>query len=441
MAVRFRSRCSLQRAATWLVCGLVFSLGPSPVAGETFVWVDEEGLTHFTDDRAALPDSASTQGEAPGVDHLRQLWKGVRTGPVSQTPPGASGRPEDRIVRLLLGAVADIERGESARAEAALKSAVRLAPRRAEPHWYLANLARRRGRYATATRELETFLALAGPELEPWRQVAVGDHRELEAERRLADESISRPPLRWVAEQSDYFQIQLDAELDAISPDWPRTAMGFLEEARKEVAELIGVEPVEPLGVVFYGRAAYTKAHAHRFSFRTVGFFDGQIHVAAPAHPSQELRSLLFHEYTHALFREQTGGDRPYWLNEGLAEQVERRAQGGPASSRSERVALRSRIAAGQWIPLRRLAQSFAGLNNQEARAAYLESVVTVEWITDHTDSAARAHLLRGLGAGRSPDLMLYETFGFDTEGLDRTVQEHVLSEFPAVGEVADLGR
>ena len=440
MGIEFRSHCKRLRAVTWMVCGAVLCAAPERSLGETFFWVDDEGLTHFTDDREALPDSLFVADESLGVDHLRGLWNGVRTGPVPETPPGASGRPEDRIVRMLLGAIADMERGEGARAEAALKSAVRLAPRRAEPHWYLADLARRRGRYATASQELKTFINLAGPGLNRWKQAAARERRELATERKLADESIKRPSLRWVEEQNDDFQIQLDAELEAVSPDWPRTAMSFLQDARREVAELMGLEPLEPLGVIFYGRGAYTQAHAHRFSFRTVGFFDGQIHVAAPAHPSAELRSLLFHEYTHALFREQTGGDRPYWLNEGLAEQVERRALGSPASTRSERAALRSRIAAGRWIPLRRLAQSFAGLNNEEARAAYLQSVVTVEWITGHTDLAARANLLRGLGAGRSPDLVLYETFGFDTDGLDATVREHVLSEFPAVGEVADLG-
>ena len=46
--------------------------------------------------------------------------------------------------------------------------------------------------------------------------------------------------------------------------------------------------------------------------------------MTSPAHPSGALRSLLYHEYTHAVFREQTGGDRPYWLNEGLAERIER---------------------------------------------------------------------------------------------------------------------
>ena len=42
--------------------------------------------------------------------------------------------------------------------------------------------------------------------------------------------------------------------------------------------------PLEPLGVVLYGRAAYVRAHAHRFSFQTVGFFDGRIHVVVACH-------------------------------------------------------------------------------------------------------------------------------------------------------------
>ena len=106
------------------------------------------------------------------------------------------------------------------------------------------------------------------------------------------------------------------AALHAARSDYAATALRYLNEARTMVSKEIGVEPLEPLGVVFYGRAAYSREHSHRFSFQTVGFFDGRIHVSSPAHPSGSLRSLLFHEYTHAVFRDQTGGDRPYWLNE-----------------------------------------------------------------------------------------------------------------------------
>jgi tetratricopeptide (TPR) repeat protein len=98
------------------------------------------------------------------------------------------------------------------------------------------------------------------------------------------------------------------------------------------------------MGVVLYGKASYLKTHGHRFSFQTVGVLDGRLHVVSAAHPKGELRSLLIHEYTHALFREQPGGDRPYWLNEGLAEWIERASQGRPALSREERSSLRIAI-------------------------------------------------------------------------------------------------
>lgn len=429
-----KSRARLAALIGWLV------VAPLGAAAGTYVWVDERGVTHFTDDADALPPGAeATVADAPDVDRLRALWGERRTGPVPRTPPGSSSRPEDRVVRMVRGAVDDLSRGETARAAAALRSALRIDPRRPEPYWYLAELDRQRGRYGRAAARLSRFLATAGPSLDRWRKLAEQRLAVLEDERRLADASVARGPLQWVAAESSHFRVQLDSELSEVSPDFARTALGFLDDARREVSSLIGVAPLEPLGVVFYGRAAYSKAHAHRFSFQTVGFFDGRIHVASPAHPSRELRSLLFHEYTHAAFRDQTGGDRPYWLNEGLAEQIERAARGESTSTRSERAALRSRIAAGDWIPLRRLAPSFSGLDDADARAAYLQAVVTVEWIGRQTDRSARARMLQRLGQGRSADQVLHETLGLDTEGLERAVQAYIADEFPTLGGAESL--
>ena len=421
------SLVSLARLATLI---LALSSGPARLHAETFVWIDERGVTHLSDDVGAVPEAAREHG-SDDIDRLRALWGTQITGPVPVTPPGSSGSSEDRVLRLLAGAVRDLERGESARATAALRSALRLAPRRPEPHWYLAELDRRRGRYRSAADHLREFLAAAGPELASWRVSARRRLDSLEDESRLADESADRGPLRLLATESPHFRIQLDSELSQLSEGYAQRALGYLEEARSSVSSQIGVAPDEPLGVVFYGRAAYSRAHRHRFSFRTVGFFDGRIHVSSPARPSPLLRSLLFHEYTHAVFRERTGGDRPYWLNEGLAEQVERGARGHPASTRGERASLRLRIVAGDWIALRRLAPSFSGLSDEDARAAYLEAVVAVEWITARTDRAARSRLLQRIGEGNSVDQALHGILGIDTDGLDQSVRASILSEFP----------
>jgi hypothetical protein len=133
----------------------------------------------------------------------------------------------------------------------------------------------------------------------------------------------------------------------------------------------------------------------------------------------------------HAIFREQTGGDRPYWWNEGLAELSERGSRDQPGLSRSERSTLRRRIEANDWIPLRRLAPSFSGLDDDEARAAYLEAAAAALWIEARTDRRQRAEILERLGSGHSDDAALRHVLGMDTQAIDAALQAWIRSEFP----------
>lgn len=409
------------------VCGL--GLAARSVA-DTYVWVDANGVTQLTDDLEAVPEDQRT-GEAGEVDRLRALWSDGILGPVTRTPVGSSGGESDRVLRLLRAAIADLRRGEVSRATATLRGVKRIDPKRAETYWYLALLDRQRGRYQGAEENLHKFLEFAGDDLESWRHSAERRLANLEDEKRLADPDSQRGRLQLLAVDGPHFRVELDADLDRVDPYYASTVLDYLEEAREGVSSQIGVMPLEPLGVVLYGKAAYLRAHRHRFSFQTVGFFDGRIHVTSPAHPSGSLRSLLFHEYTHAVFREQTGSDRPYWLNEGLAEQMERRSRQLETSTRSERVSMRARIEAGSWIPLRKLAPSFSGLSDADARAAYLESVITAGWIEKHSTREIRARLLRRLGEGFSIDQALHEALGIDTEELEAAVKRDILGEFP----------
>jgi tetratricopeptide (TPR) repeat protein len=284
----------------------------SPVAAETYSWVDEDGVTHLTDDPAAVPPS---QRAGEGREALGGLWDDVR-GPLSGAgrPPAPQTREEARQRRLLRGVVEDLERGETARASAALMSVLRTDPANPEAHWYLALLDRQRGRYEAAQVHLEAFLTAAGDDLEPWRVSARRRLEELADERRLADARAVKTGDPWLGLSDEHFRVHYDPALGEASPDYARTVMRYLVEARARVGDRLGAVPQEAMGVVFYGKATYLEAHRHRFSFQTVGFFDGRIHVVSAGHPAGELRALLFHEYAHAVYREQTGGDRPYWL-------------------------------------------------------------------------------------------------------------------------------
>jgi hypothetical protein len=410
------------------VC-LSLTLLASVSGSEIHYWVDEAGITHFSDDPEAAPKRA-TSLESDGIETLQSVWEDGLIGP-KPVSGGDSSFGDDRTDRLLRGALADLERGEAGRAESTLRGILRLDPRRAEAHWYLARLARGRGRFKTAERHLRIFIDVAGPEYKAWRTKAAARLAAIQDERRLADPEALDGPLELQTVRDEFFRVQADARLGEVSGDYATRVLGFLRKARSDVSRSLGVEPLEPLGVVLYGRAAYVRAHAHRFSFQTIGFFDGQIHVASPAHPTETLRGILFHEYTHAVFREVTGGDRPYWLNEGFAELIERQSRGLSFSTRSERAALRANIEIGSWIPLRDIAQSFSGLTDESARYAYLQSVVTIGFLHTHTDVNGRRMLLERIGQGLSVDQALHEVMGVDTDGLDARVQEDLRAEFP----------
>jgi len=424
----------LLAAAAPLAAAALLGPGPSPASAEAFIWIDESGVTHITDDPTGVPEDARTAEQGVG-----DLW----SSPVGEEPvPGSSlNASEARIQRLIRGAVDDLRRGETARASASLDAVLREAPGEPVAHWYLALLDRQRGRYASARVHLEAFLAAAGDDLEPWRQSATRRLAALDDEARLADPAGERASGPWRGLSNEHFRVNYDPELAESSPDYAQTVLRYLEEARSAVGTRLGAVPAESMGVVFYGKAAYLEAHRHRFSFQTVGFFDGRIHVVSAAHPAGELRALLFHEYSHAVFREQTGGDRPYWLNEGLAEIAERESLRRTGLTRTERRTLRDAIDTQKWTPLRRLAPSFSGLDDEGARTAYLEAAAAALWITERTDRAQRSELLRLLGSGISADQAFLDVLGVDTDGVDRAVREAILAEFPSEAATEDPHR
>ena len=415
----------MRAAGLWIAVGCAAALA---AAAETFVWVDSEGVTHLSNDPSRVPMAVLEQGHDP--DAVRQLWEGPVGGPLGAGGTAPIDREEARVQRTLRAAVADLQRGENARAAAQLRALLRERPSRPEPHWYLALLDRHRGRYESAAAHLDAFLAHAGDDLEMWRHSARRHRATLADERRLAEGDGDRGDRPWQEVASRHFRVEVDPELGRIAPAHPATALRYLEEARLATLERMGTQPDEPLGVVFYARAAYDRAHAARFSFRTVGFFDGRIHVVSAAHPGGELRALLFHEYVHAVFRERTGGDRPYWLNEGLAELSERASRRQPGLTRSDRSLLARRIDAGEWIPLRRLAPGFSGLDDDDARAAYLEATAAAAWLGGRSDGAAMARVLDAVGAGDRDDEALLAELGMDTAAIDAGVRAWIASEF-----------
>ena len=111
-----------------LVSALVLAQAAS---ADDFVWVDENGVTHFTNDPSKVPAELRREGGS-SLDDTRGLWDRWILGERTGTPPGAGGSDADRVTRLLRGAESDLRRGETSRAAATLRSIVELDPTRAE---------------------------------------------------------------------------------------------------------------------------------------------------------------------------------------------------------------------------------------------------------------------------------------------------------------------
>ena len=155
--------------AILLLSLLSIPLPAQVVHAEIHFWVDADGVTHFSNDEESAPEGASAV-DAEGLEPIRGAWSDGITGPPLSGDSSDSSFGVNRVRRLLRGALADLDRGEIARAASTLRGVLRLEPRSPEAHWYLAVLARARGRFNSAERHLQSFLEFAGPEFASWRR-------------------------------------------------------------------------------------------------------------------------------------------------------------------------------------------------------------------------------------------------------------------------------
>jgi hypothetical protein len=105
------------------------------------------------------------------------------------------------------------------------------------------------------------------------------------------------------------------------------------------------------------------------------------------------------------------------------------RARLEPPTPRDERSQQR-RIEEGRWLPLQRLAPSFSGLDDGQARLAYSISTAAADWLLRHADAGDRARLLELLGEGRTADEALRAVLRLDSEAIDRAVRAEIRAQF-----------
>ncbi|MBM3253405.1 MAG: tetratricopeptide repeat protein [Candidatus Omnitrophica bacterium] len=99
----------------------------------------------------------------------------------------------------------------------------------------------------------------------------------------------------------------------------------ILNEAYRIIGQDLNLFPNEKIVVIIYSEESYKKLKSQPSS--VTGLFDGKIHIPLRSNVKDlnEYKSIVYHEYTHALIFNLTLGRCPVWLNEGLAEYEESR--------------------------------------------------------------------------------------------------------------------
>jgi len=226
---------------TLLPTVLSVALVVSASHAEIRFWVDAAGVTHFSNDENSVPEGTGAV-DAEGLEPIRSAWSDGITGPPLSSD---SSFENDRVRRLLRGALADLDRGEIARADSTLRGVLRLDPRSPEAHWYLAVLARARGRFSRAEQHLQTFLEVAGPEFSSWRQTASLRLAAIADERELADPNTLEGPLRLDLVRGEHFKVEVDARLGKVAGDYATRVLGF----RRRAPRTTGCRPLRASGL------------------------------------------------------------------------------------------------------------------------------------------------------------------------------------------------
>jgi tetratricopeptide (TPR) repeat protein len=151
---------------------------------------------------------------------------------------------------------------------------------------------------------------------------------------------------------------------------------GDLLEAYQEVGYDFNYYPVRSIVVLLYTGQEFSQI---RNTPNWVGaLYDGKIRLPVKGEQQEGalIKTILWHEYTHALINDATGSNCPRWLHEGLAQYQQ--AKVAPIDQSPLDSALRN----GDLIPLSQLDRAFGfDQSASKARLAYAQAYSLTEYL------------------------------------------------------------
>ena len=134
-----------------------------------------------------------------------------------------------------------------------------------------------------------------------------------------------------------------------------------------------------------------------------------------------ELARILKHELTHSFLASLAAGRCPAWLNEGMAQMME------PRSSNAYATALAPVFQERKEISFAALEHPFIRFSDVQAQVAYAESLSGVEYLRDRYGMGELVRMLRNIGSGTAPELVLRQSTGMDYSAFEQRIGEYLV--------------
>jgi tetratricopeptide (TPR) repeat protein len=265
--------------------------------------------------------------------------------------------------------------GQTAEARPVLERALALDPRLTNASIVLGWTLYNQGKIAEAVKVVETGLTHA-PGNKELTSLLTEWRPELDLERGFFEA------------RNAHFSVRFQGPSDDLTA---RRIVDLLEDAYYRIGRQLSTYPTEVVPVVLYTREQFTASTGG--PDWAAGVYDGRIKVptVGALQHGDALKRTLWHEFTHVIVRQLSGGAAPRWLNEGLARLLE-----------SDDAAAATQILdrSPRRLPHARLEREFATLPPEDVSLAYAQSALAVKKIIDLRGPSAVVTLLQALGRG-----------------------------------------
>jgi cytochrome c-type biogenesis protein CcmH/NrfG len=206
------------------------------------------------------------------------------------------------------------------------------------------------------------------------------------------------------------------------------TVLRILETAYRDIGAQLGkVYPPEPVQVVIYAGQQFTEAT--QLASHVGAVYDGKIRAPITDERGQyldetELARRLTHEYVHVVIRLVAGGNVPWWVNEGLAEQLSYRME--PQEAQVLAAAYRE----GRTFGLKQLeGDLLSRLNADQLRIAYRQAHATMSHLWTRYGRTRSQGFLQDIARGIPAEESLKARFNRSYEQLENDIARQYRSE------------